>query len=604
MNEKGNISVHTEGIFPIIKKFLYADHEVFLRELVANAVDAIQKLKQLAAFGEYQDGVDQLQVKITTNEKLKTLTISDPGVGMTAEEIKKYINQVAFSGAAAFVEQYKDKAQQQQLIGFFGLGFYAAFMVADKVEIITRSYQKDAEPAHWTCDGSTTFELSKAVKKEVGTDVVLHLSKDSEEFLQKGRIKEVLYKYCKFLPVAIEFDGQVINNLQPIWTKAPHALKDEDYLKFYKELYPSDPDPIFWIHLNVDYPFNLTGVLYFPQNTDQLVQPQHHIQLYAKQVFITDEVKDIVPKFLMLLHGVIDSSDIPLSVSRSSLQTDSNVRKINAHITKKVADKLEERFKQDRKAYEEHWSTIEVFVKYGMLTEDKFYERAQEFVLLKNVANEHFTLAAYQAKIKPSQTDKQQNLVMLYTVEPTKQDLYIQACQQQGYDVLVLENPIDSHFVGLLERKLDKVQLKAVDASTIDQLIDKDVTQESVLNEEERKNLQAIYQKAITDTVATWSVAALPTDMLPVTITVPEFVRRMHNMNQIHGISAGQLPLQLRATINANHTLAKKILRTTEEAQQHRLAQQAYNIALLSQDMLGGATLTSFIQNMVATMSE
>lgn len=603
MNEKGNISVHTESIFPIIKKFLYADHEVFLRELVANAVDAIQKLKQLAAFGEYEGGVDQLQVKITTNEKLKTLTISDHGIGMTAEEIKKYINQVAFSGTTAFVEQYKDKAQQQQLIGFFGLGFYAAFMVADKVEIITRSYQKDAEPIHWTCDGSTTFELSKAVKKEVGTDVVLHLSKDSEEFLQKGRIKEVLHKYCKFLPVAIEFDGQVVNNPQPIWTKAPQALKDEDYLKFYKELYPLDPDPIFWIHLNVDYPFNLAGVLYFPQSTNQLVKPQQHIQLYAKQVFITDEVKDIVPGFLMLLHGVIDSPDIPLNVSRSSLQTDSNVRKINAHITKKVADKLEARFKQDRKAYEEQWSSIEVFVKYGMLTEDKFYERAQEFVLLKNVAQEHFTLAEYQTKIKPSQTDKQQDLVMLYATEPTKQDLYIQACQQQGYDVLVLESPIDSHLVGLLEQKLDKVQLKAVDASTIDQLIDKDITQESVLNEEERKNLQAIYQKAITDKSTTWSLAALPTDMLPVTITVPEFVRRMNNMHQIRGTSTSQPPLQLHATINANHALAKKILHTTEEAQQHRLAQQAYKLALLSQNMLGGSTLTSFIQNMIATIS-
>ena len=603
MNEKGNISVHTESIFPIIKKFLYADHEVFLRELVANAVDAIQKLKQLAALGEYEGEVDQLQVQVIVNEKLKTLTIRDQGLGMTAEEIKKYINQVALSGATAFVEQYKDKVQQQQLIGFFGLGFYSAFMVADKAEIITRSYQQDAEPAHWTCEGSTTFELSKAVKKEVGTDVVLHLSKDAEEFLQKDRINAVLRKYCKFLPIAIEFEGEVINNTQPLWTRSPQELKDEDYLNFYKELYPEDPDPLFWIHLNVDYPFNLTGVLYFPQNTNQLIQPQHHIQLYAKQVFITDEVKGILPEFMMLLHGVIDSPDIPLNVSRSSLQADSNVKKIHAHITKKVADKLAERFKQDQKAYEAQWSNIEVFVKYGMLTEDKFYERAQEFTLFKNVANEYATLAAYQDKIRPNQTDKQQNLVMLYATNPTKQDLYIQACQQQGYDVLVLDIPVDIHFVALLERKLDKVQLKGVDTSTVDRLIDKDIKHESVLTEEEQKNLQAIYQNVITDTSTTWSVAALPADALPVTITVPELMRRAYNRHQINTTKASQPPLSLRATVNANHPLAKKILSTTEEDKQHMLAQQVYNLALLSQNMLNGAALTSFIQNTITTIS-
>ena len=601
MSEKGTISVHTENIFPIIKKFLYSDHEVFLRELVANAVDATQKLKQLAALGEYEGSVDQLQVKITTNEKLKTLTISDQGLGMSADEIKQYINQVAFSGATAFVEQYKDKGQQ--LIGLFGLGFYSAFMVADKVEIITKSYQKDAEPAHWTCDGSTNFELSKTVKKEVGTDVVLHLNKGSEEFLQKGRIKEILQKYCKFLPVEIEFDGQVINNTHPIWTKTPSELKDEDYLAFYKERYPLAPDPLFWIHLNVDYPFNLTGVLYFPKITSNLEQHHSKIQLYAKQVFITEEVKDIVPRFLMLLHGVIDSPDIPLNVSRSYLQTDSNVRKISSYITKKVADKLEELFKQDRKAYEEKWSSIEVFVKYGMLTEDKFYEKAKDFALLKNAANEYFTLEEYQTKVKPNQTDKHQNVVMLYATEPAKQDLYIQTCQKRGYDVLVLGSPIDSHFVGLLEQKLDKVRLKGVDGDTIDQLIEQDITQESVLTEEEQKKLQAIYKKATADKSITWSVTPMPTDELPVTITVPEFMKRMHNMAQMGSTSGGQPPLQLHATINTNHPLAKKILQTKKEEKQLRLAQQAYSLALLSQNMLNGSALTSFIQSSIAGMS-
>lgn len=604
MSNKGTISVHTENIFPIIKKFLYADHEVFLRELVANAIDATQKLKQLAAFGEYEGSVDQLKVKITTHEKLKTLTISDQGLGMTAEEIKQYINQIAFSGATAFVEQHKDKGQQQQLIGFFGLGFYSAFMVADKVEIITKSYQKDTEPAHWTCDGSTNFELSKAVKKEVGTDVVLHLSKDSEEFLQKGRIKEILQKYCKFLPVEVEFDGQVINNTHPIWTKTPNELKDEDYLAFYKELHPFAPEPLFWIHLNVDYPFNLTGVLYFPKLTNSLEQHQNKIQLYAKQVFITDEVKDIVPKFLMLLHGVIDSADIPLNVSRSSLQTDSNVRKINAYITKKVADKLEELFKQDRKSYEEKWNNIEAFIKYGMLTEDKFYEKAKDFALLKNTASEYFTLEEYQNKIKPNQTDKHQNVVMLYASEPTKQDIYIQTCQKRGYDVLVLESPVDNHFLGLLEQKLDKVRLKGVDAETIDQLVEQDITQESVLTEEEQKKLQAIYEKATTDKSITWSATAMPMDELPVIITVPEFMKRMHNMSPMGRNGSSQPLLQVHATINTNHPLARRILQAKKEDKQLKLAQQAHSLALLSQNMLNGSALTSFIQSSIAAISE
>ncbi len=602
MQERGTISVHSENIFPIIKKFLYSDQEVFLRELVANAVDATQKLKQLAALGEYEGTIEQPRIKISINEKLKTLTISDQGLGMTADEIKQYINQVAFSGATAFIEKYQDKGQQQQLIGFFGLGFYSAFMVASKVEIITKSYQKDADPVHWSCDGSTTFELSKTVKKEIGTDVILHISPDSAEFLEKDRIKAILNKYGKFLPVEIEFDGQVINHTQPIWTQSPNELKDEDYIAFYQALYPFSPEPLFWIHLNVDYPFNLTGVLYFPKITNNFEQSPHKIQLYAKQVFITDEVKDILPGFLMLLHGVIDSPDIPLNVSRSYLQTDSNVRKINTYITKKVADKLEELFKKDRKSYEEKWNSIEVFVKYGMLTDDKFYERAKDLVLLKNTEQAYYTLTEYQAKIKTQQTDKQQNLIMLYATAPSKQDLYIQACQERGYEVLVLDSPVDSHFISLLEQKLDKVRIKGVDADTVDQLIDRDDKPVSILSEQEQKDLQAIYEKAIQSKTVTWSVSPLSTTILPVTLTVPEFLKRMHNRSQISPHLGEQVPLPLQATINSNHPLAQKLLATKQEDKQMKMARQVYDLALLSQDMLHGAALTQFIRDTIIAM--
>lgn len=600
MNEKGTIAVHTENIFPIIKKFLYEDQEVFLRELVANAVDATQKLKQLASMGTYEGNTAQSQVKVSLDEKQKTITISDQGVGMTAEELKKYINQVAFSGATEFVERYKDQGQPQQLIGYFGLGFYAAFMVADKVEIITKSYQKEAAPAHWTCEGTTQFEINKTVKKEVGTDVILHLAEDAMEFLQKARIQQLLDKYCKFLPVPIAFDDKVINNPHPLWTKAPSALKEEDYLAFYKELYPLAPAPLFWIHLNVDYPFNLTGILYFPKATHNFEQ-QHKIQLYAKQVFITNEVKDIVPEFLMLLHGVIDSPDIPLNVSRSSLQADSSVKKINTYIAKKVAEKLAALFEQDRKAYEEKWSSIALFVKYGMLTNDKFYDKAKAFALLKNTTGKHFTLAEYEAQVKPNQTDKAQNLVMLYATDPAKQAQYIQSCKKRAYDVLVLDQPIDQHFMGLLEQKLDKVTLKGVDTAPIGQLIEKDETHESGLTEEAQKQLQGLYEKAVADKQVTWAVAAMPADEPPVTLTVPEFMQRMHH-NMAGTGTAPQPPLPLQATINANHPLASKLLRGKKEAKQLKLARQAYDLALLAQGMLQGTALTDFLQHSAALM--
>jgi molecular chaperone HtpG len=600
MNEKGTISVHTENIFPIIKKFLYSDQEVFLRELVSNAVDATQKRKQLAAMGTYEGNTDQLKIKVSLDEQRKTITISDQGIGMTNDEIKKYINQVAFSGATEFLEQYKDQSQQQQLIGFFGLGFYAAFMVANKVDIITKSYQKGEEAVYWTCDGTTHFELTKTVKKEVGTDVVLHLAEDAQEFLEKEKIQQLLDKYCKFLPVAIEFNGKVINNTQPIWTKTPSELQEQAYLDFYKELYPFAEDPLFWIHLNVDYPFNLTGILYFPKITNEVTQHQGKIQLYARQVFITNEVKDVVPEFLMLLHGVIDSPDIPLNVSRSSLQADGNVKKINTHIAKKVADKLEELFKQDRKVYEEKWDSIALFVKYGMLTEDKFYEKAKDFILLKSTAGQYFTLEEYQAQTKANQTDKNQNLVLLYATDPEKQDRYVQSCKKEGYDVLALDHPIDQHFVSFLEQKLDKVTLKGVDSDFMGRLIDKGELPESVLTTAEQERLQELYAQAVSDKRITWAVATMPEDELPVIITIPEFLKRMRYMTGSREV--GQQPLPLHATINAHHPLARKLLRDEREEQQLKLARQVYNLALLSQDMLRGAALTDFMQSSIDTL--
>ncbi|MHA7877531.1 MAG: molecular chaperone HtpG [Bacteroidota bacterium] len=595
MNEKGTISVHTENIFPIIKKFLYSDQEVFLRELVSNAVDATQKLKQLAAMGKYEGNTDQLQVTVRLDEKRKTITVSDQGVGMTAEEIKKYINQVAFSGATEFLEQYKDQDQQQQLIGFFGLGFYAAFMVADKVEIITKSYQKDAEAAHWTCEGTTQFELTKTVKKEVGTDVILHLAEDAKEFLQKEKIQQLLDKYCKFLPTPIELDGKVTNNPHPIWSQSPSALADKDYLAFYKELYPFAEDPLFWIHLNVDYPFNLTGVLYFPKITNNFEQHQNKIQLYAKQVFITNEVKNVVPEFLMLLHGVLDSPDIPLNVSRSALQADSNVKKINTYIAKKVGDKLADLFKHNRKAYEEKWNSIALFVKYGMFTNDKFYEKAKGFTLLRNTAGSNFTLEEYQEKIKANQTDKNQNLVILYATAPEKQDQYIQSCKKRSYDVVVLDQPIDQHFINFLEQKLDKVTLKGVDSAPVEQLIGKDTPQESALTDEEKKRLQALYTQAVPNKQVTWSTAAMAADEMPVIITVPEFAKRMYMMSNSDAMATASLALQ--ATINTNHPLALKLLRSKKEEKQLQLALQAYRLALLAQDMLNGSERTAFAQH-------
>ncbi|HNP06880.1 MAG TPA: molecular chaperone HtpG [Cyclobacteriaceae bacterium] len=628
--EKGSISIHTENIFPIIKKFLYSDHEIFLRELVSNAVDATQKIKKLAAMGEFKDELGETRIEVSFDKKKKTITVSDRGIGMTGEEIKKYINQIAFSGAAEFVEKFKDKGDAKDIIGKFGLGFYSSFMVADNVEIISRSYTVGEDgAAKWTCDGSTEFSLEPAKKKERGTDIILHINKDSEEFLDEFRLKGILEKYCKFLPVEIKFgtkeesvpDGEdkegkpkyksvkvdrIINNPEPLWVKAPKDLKDEDYLKFYKELYPFSEDPLFWIHLNVDYPFNLTGVLYFPKVKNDFELQKNKIQLYSRQVFITDEVKDVVPDFLMLLHGVLDSPDIPLNVSRSYLQSDSSVKKISQHITKKVADKLSDMFKKDRPAFEKKWDDINIFVKYGMISDEKFYEKAKDFSLLKNVDGGYFTFDEYKEKVKANQTDKDKQTVYLYSSDAGKQDTYIQMAKDKSYDVLLMDGVLDSHYISNLEQKLENTQLKRVDSDTIDKLIAKDEKIESVLSKEEEEQIKGIFEKAIKNQSMTLAVESMSPADLPVTVTMSEWMRRMKDMAKTGGGGMpfmGGMPDSYNVAINANHNVIQKVLKAETEEQKIKLAKQAYDLALLSQNMLTGADLTSFIKRSVELVS-
>jgi molecular chaperone HtpG len=605
MQEKGSISIHTENIFPIIKKFLYSDHEIFLRELVSNAVDATQKLKSLAHLGEFKGELGELKVRVTVDKEARKITISDRGLGMTAEEIKKYINQIAFSGATEFVEQYKEKdaATKDQIIGQFGLGFYSAFMVAKEVEIWSKSYKDDTLTAHWTCDGSTEFTLDEPTgehaKAERGTDVVLHVAEDSDEFLEPARLKGILTKYCKFLPIEIEFEGETINQTAPIWTKQPSELTDEDYVKFYQELYPFSEPPLFWIHLNVDYPFNLTGILYFPKVKDELQFQRNKIQLYSRQVFITDEVKDVVPEFLMLLHGVIDSPDIPLNVSRSFLQADAAVRKINTYITKKVADKLSSLFKQDRAGYEAKWSDIGLFVKYGMLSDEKFYDKAKDFALVQNVAGKLFTLPEYQEFVQANQKDKNAQTVVLYTTDAEAQHGFVQAAQDRGYDVLELNGPLDSHFIGQLEQKLEKTTFKRVDADTVGKLIEKEETTESVLSDDDKTKLQELFKTAISNEQMHVQVEALSPQDAPVIITLPEFMRRMKDMQRSGGGGGmqmfGSLPDSYTVSVNANHPVAQRVLQAEGEAGQ-KLARQAFDLALLAQNMLKGEALTAFVK--------
>nr|WP_048908356.1 molecular chaperone HtpG [Pedobacter sp. V48] len=624
MEEKGTISIHTENIFPIIKKFLYSDNEIFLRELVSNAVDAVQKIKRLAALGQYSGELGNPLVEVAVDKEKKTITITDNGLGMTAEEIKKYINQVAFSGASEFVEKFKDAKDANEIIGKFGLGFYSAFMVSDLVEIQTLSYQEGAEPARWICDGSTEFEITAGSKTTRGTEIILHINAESEEFLDNHKIEEILDKYGKFLPVPIKFgtktvqepDGEdeegkpktigvevdnIINTTNPIWTKAPADLSDEDYLAFYKQLYPFSEDPLFWIHLNVDYPFNLTGVLYFPKVKNDFDMQRNKIKLFSRQVFITDEVKDIVPEFLMLLHGVIDSPDIPLNVSRSFLQADSNVKKINSYITKKVADKLQELFNKDRKGYEEKWGDIGLFVKYGMVSEEKFNDKAKDFALLTNTKNENFTLDEYREKVKDFQTDKNGQVVYIYSNDPSKQDSFIQSANKKDYDVLLMNSAIDNHFVSHLEQKLEKTALKRVDSSVADKLIEKGDAIESVLTEEQSKTVSSIFEKAITKPGMHVEVVGLNPDELPVTVTMDEFMRRMKDMAQMGGGMGfyGNMPDSYKVAINGNHKLIGKILKTDNEEEQSLLAKQAVDLALLAQGMLTGAELTAFVSRSV-----
>jgi molecular chaperone HtpG len=627
--EKGNISIHTENIFPIIKKFLYSDHEIFLRELVSNAVDASQKLKKLASLGEFTGELGDLTIDVSFDKKKKTITVSDKGLGMTADEIKKYINQIAFSGASEFIEKFKDKADAKDIIGKFGLGFYSAFMVADQVEIITRSFKAEADEAvRWECDGSTEFEITPAKRDTRGTDVILHLNKDSEEFLDEWRLKGILEKYCKFLPVPIKFgteeksveDGvdkegkpkyktekvdRIINNPEPLWTKSPKDLTDDNYLKFYKELYPYSEDPLFWIHLNVDYPFNLTGILYFPKVKNDFDLNKNKIQLYSRQVFITDEVNDIVPDFLRLLHGVIDSPDIPLNVSRSYLQSDANVKKISQHITKKVADKLQELFKKERKDFEKKWDDISIFVKYGMISDEKFYDKAKDFSMFKNVDAQYFTSEEYREKVKPVQTDKDGNLILLYASDSGKQHSFIAAAKDKGYDVLLFDGVLDSHFINTLEQKLEKVQIRRVDSDTADKLIQKDEKVESVLSKDEQDQIKSVFEKAINKSTMTVSIEPMSPNDLPVIITMNEFMRRMKDMAKTGGGYGfmGTMPDNYNVSVNGNHPVIQKILKADTEEQKVKLSKQAFDLALLSQNMLTGEDLTNFIKRSVELVS-
>jgi len=611
--ETGKINVQTENIFPIIKKFLYSDHEIFLRELVSNAVDATKKLKGLAQLGEAKGDLGDLTIDIKIDKENNTLTISDRGLGMTADEVKKYINQIAFSSAGEFVEKLKN-TDSNTVIGHFGLGFYSAFMVADKVEILTKSY-KDEPAVKWTCDGSTEFTLEEINKEQRGSEIILHIAEDSKEFLEESRIKTLLNKYCKFLPIPIQFgfkwqseedkkeekplEPEIINNTNPAWTKLPASLTDEDYKNFYRELYPMNFDePLFWIHLNVDYPFNLTGILYFPKLKKNFEVQKDKIQLYSNQVFVTDNVGEIVPEYLTLLHGVIDSPDIPLNVSRSYLQSDGNVKKINQHISKKVSDKLQEIFNNDRKQFEEKWSDIGLFVKYGMISDEKFYERSNSFALFPTTENTFYTFSELKEKIVPNQTDKDGNLVVLYTSDEEEQHSYIVQAKERGYEIVKLDTMIDNHFIQQVEMKNEKTQFKRVDADIVSNLIPKEEEAISVLSKEQEEKLKELFETTIQKTKADIELKALsPTDA-PIVITRNEFMRRMMEMQKMGGGSPfmfGGMDEKLNLVINTNHPINTKLLEE-DAAHQEKHIKQLYDLALLSQNMLKGEALTNFVQ--------
>jgi molecular chaperone HtpG len=596
MSKTGSISVNTENIFPIIKKFLYSDHEIFIRELVSNATDACQKLKTLSSLGEVKGETGDFKITVTLNEENKTLTISDNGIGMTEDEIEKYINQLAFSGAEEFVQKYKDKADAN-VIGHFGLGFYSAFMVASQVEIQTLSYKEGSTSSSWVCDGSTQFTIGEGNRTERGTDIILHLAEDSLEFNSKYKISGLLTKYCKFLPVPIEFDGKIINSEKPLWLNKPNDLNEEDYISFYQTLYPNAEAPLFWIHINVDYPFNLTGILYFPKVDSAIEAEKHKVQLYSNQVFVTDNVKEILPEFLMLLHGVIDSPDIPLNVSRSSLQSDSNVKKITTHISKKVADKLAELFKADRADFQAKWPNIDLFVKYGILSDEKFAEKAKDYCLLESTSGSYYTMPEYIEKIKPIQTDSDSKVVVLYTNNAEEQHSYVRAANSRDYEVLKLEGPLDSHFTGYLEQNNENVQCKRVDADALDKLIKSERSEISLLNEEEAKQLLTVFESANRHSDIKFSTEALsPSDAL-LTITESEYDRRMREMSKMNGFNMfGNLPINYQTVLNTNHPKAKALV--SENAEQAKaVAEKALNLAMLSKGLLKGEDLSLFIQS-------
>lgn len=578
MAQKGNIGVTTENIFPVIKKFLYSDHEIFLREMVSNAVDATQKLKTLAERGDFKGELGDLTVRISLDTEKGTLTISDRGIGMTEEEINKYINQIAFSGVTDFLDKYKDNANA--IIGHFGLGFYSSFMVSKKVDIITRSYKEGAKAVKWSCDGSPEFEIEDVEKTDRGSDIVLHIDDDCKEFLEKQKIEELLNKYCKFMAVPVAFgkktewkDGKqqetdednIINNVEPLWTKAPSTLKDEDYKSFYRTLYPMQDEPLFWIHLNVDYPFNLTGILYFPRIKSNIELQRNKIQLYCNQVFVTDQVEGIVPEFLTLLHGVIDSPDIPLNVSRSYLQSDANVKKISKYITKKVADRLAAIFKENRKDYEEKWDDLKIFIHYGMLSQDDFYDRAKDFALMKDVDGKYFTYEEYQTLIKDNQTDKEGNLVYLYANDKEGEYSYIEAAKAKGYSVLLLDGQLDNPMVSMLEQKLEKTRFSRVDADIVDRLIQKDEKKESELAKDEKDNLEQTFRSQLPKMEKTEfyvDVQALGDQTLPVLITQSEYMRRMKEASKFQAGMAfyAQMPDAFNLVLNSDHPLIKQVL--------------------------------------------
>jgi molecular chaperone HtpG len=605
--QKGQIRVQTENIFPIIKKFLYSDHDIFLRELIANAVDATQKLKTYASSGEAKGELGELRIDVVLDKDAKTLTISDRGIGMTAEEVDKYINQVAFSSAEEFLQKYKGQ-NEANIIGHFGLGFYSGFMVSEKVSLHTLSYKENTEAVIWECDGSPEFTLQPETKADRGTSITLHINSESEEFLDAIRIKNILDKFCKFLPVPIFFEEKQINTTDPAWIKKPAELTNKEYEDFYKSLYPFNETPLFWIHLNVDYPFTLTGILYFPKIKQSYEIQKDKIQLYSNQVFVTDEVKDIVPEFLMLLQGVIDSPDIPLNVSRSYLQGDPNVRKINNHITKKVADKLDEIFRNDRKEFEEKWDSLGLFVKYGMITDDKFREKADKFHLLQDASeNKFYTLEEYRSQAESLQKNKDGKLVVLYTTDPVQQDGFVKAAENKGFKVVKMDTLVDASFISQIESKWENVQFTRVDSDITDNLIDKQEDTKSVLSSKEEEKIKSLFDFKVPQLSITVEVKGLSADTPPVVATRPEFMRRMKDMGASSGPMGSfyaNMPDEVLLTINGNHSVYQSILAETNEVHQQKLSRNLADLALLSQGLLKGSELTEFIQRSVGLMGQ